>query len=68
MIFSFNDPDVARVEISYYFSRIEELEERQDCLEDKLNPNVSSNVSPNAAENVPDAPATAGDPAPPKER
>src|SRR6266849_7400405 len=30
--------------------RIEELEERQDCLEDKINPNVSSNVSPNAAE------------------
>src|SRR5246127_664611 len=27
--------------------RIEELEERQDCLEDKLNPNVSPNVPPN---------------------
>src|SRR6202049_4914683 len=36
--------------------RIEELEERQDCLEDKLNPNV------------PDAPAAAADPALPKNR
>jgi serine O-acetyltransferase len=36
--------------------RIEELEERQDCLEDKLNPNV------------PDAPTAAADPALPKNR
>ncbi|HZZ08207.1 MAG TPA: serine O-acetyltransferase EpsC [Candidatus Binataceae bacterium] len=36
--------------------RIEELEERQDCLEDKLNPNV------------PDASTAAGDPALPKNR
>src|SRR3984893_14868123 len=36
--------------------RIEELEERQDCLEDKLNPNV------------PDASAAAADPALPKNR
>jgi hypothetical protein len=48
--------------------RIEELEERQDCLEDKLNPNVSPNVPPNVSENVPDAPAAGGDPEPPKER
>jgi serine O-acetyltransferase len=48
--------------------RIEELEERQDCLEDKLNPNVSPNVLPNVSENVPDAPAAGGDPDPPKER
>ncbi|MGH7913277.1 MAG: serine O-acetyltransferase, partial [Candidatus Binataceae bacterium] len=40
--------------------RIEELEERQDCLEDKLNPNVSPNV--------PGAPAPADDPVPPKNR
>jgi serine O-acetyltransferase len=32
--------------------RIEELEERQDCLEDKINPNVSPNISPNASPNV----------------
>jgi serine O-acetyltransferase len=48
--------------------RIEELEERQDCLEDKLNPNVSPNVPPNVSENVPDAPVAGGEPEPPKER
>jgi hypothetical protein len=52
--------------------RIEELEERQDCLEDKINPNVSPNVPPNgppnASEKVADAPAAAGDLATPKER
>jgi hypothetical protein len=41
--------------------RIEELEERQDCLEDKFNPNAPANA--------PDQPAVAaGDPAAPKNR
>src|SRR5713226_2386333 len=48
--------------------RIEELEERQDCLEDKVNPNVPPNGPSNVPANVPDAPTAAGDPAPPKER
>src|SRR5580693_6411683 len=30
--------------------RIEELEERQDCLEDKFNPNVPSNDAPNVSD------------------
>src|SRR5271169_3801521 len=46
--------------------RIEELEERQDCLEDKLNPNVLPNalpdVPPNVPANIPDAPSAADDP------
>jgi serine O-acetyltransferase len=52
--------------------RIEELEERQDCLEDKLNPNVLPNVLPNVAPkvtpNIPDVAAAADDPAAPKNR
>jgi hypothetical protein len=48
--------------------RIEELEERQDCLEDKLNPNVLPNVPPNVPANIPDAPSAADDPAAPKNR
>ena len=35
--------------------RIEELEERQDCLEDKINPNVSPNVAPDVSPNVRDS-------------
>jgi serine O-acetyltransferase len=48
--------------------RIEELEERQDCLEDKINPNVPPNGPPNVPENIPDASAAAGEPASPKNR
>ena len=40
--------------------RIEELEERQDCLEDKFNPSVPTDV--------PGVPAATGDPALPKNR
>jgi hypothetical protein len=32
--------------------RMEELEERQDCLEDAVNPKIASNVSPSAPPNV----------------
>jgi len=48
--------------------RIEELEERQDCLEDKINPNVSPNVSPNVRENISGAQTDPIDPEPPKNR
>jgi serine O-acetyltransferase len=48
--------------------RIEELEERQDCLEDKLNPNIEPKVAPNVSPNIPDVAASAGDPAAPKNR
>lgn len=56
--------------------RMEELEERQDCLEDAVNPKIPSNVSPSAPPNVSantspsvaDGPAVADDPPPPKDR
>jgi serine O-acetyltransferase len=45
--------------------RIEELEERQDCLEDKFNPNVPSNDAPNVSDSTASG---ADDPAAPKNR
>jgi hypothetical protein len=48
--------------------RIEELEERQDCIEDKVNPNIPPNVRPDGPSSVPAESADSGDPAAPKNR